>query len=169
MLKKTTTIFALAAGLFTLPALAQERFDSWQKSCATNEAQKSVCYIETRLANQADQKVIFVWRMTLQESGAATALARVPAGVLIAPGVELLLAEKQPTRIPFFSCNADSCEIRFNMEAGLVKNLRTKKTVPVKFVNQQSQAIQFEIPMKGFAAALTALGGDQKTGAAKKK
>lgn len=153
-----------AKGQETAPITNPEtrRFENWTRICETAKVNSATCFLQASLANSADKKPIMRWRVQVLEDKSAASVILIPAGVTLAPGLTLSLSKEQPTQVPFRACNGQNCEVRFKMEPDLVETVGKRSDVPVKFVNQAGELVEFSVPMKGFREGVNSIRSGKK-------
>lgn len=129
------------------------RFENWMRLCETARVTAAGCFLQATLVNPVDNKPIMIWRVQLLEDRSGASIIFIPPGVTIAPGLSLALSTEQPTRVPFRTCTAEMCELRFRMEADLVESIGRRADVPVRYLNQAGAEVEFSAPMAGFREA----------------
>jgi invasion protein IalB len=133
-------------------------FDNWVVTCSEfAEGPKRQCAAILRIAQQNTNQVVFVWTITVDANKQATAVVQTPSGVNIAPGVELRVGKAPPVRLPFTSCEPNGCAATAVMEAPLLKEMATAAAAEAIVQSTQGKAVQFNIQMKGFDRAYSAL------------
>jgi invasion protein IalB len=141
-----------------------EKFDNWSKVCFAvpknaPKGTKPKCHLEQAFAApQSDNKQpIFIWRVSVNDKKEVLGLAITPNNVLLGRGVQFEMAADKSTVVPYFTCRPGFCELRFRLEADLVKTLGAKETVPVNFTMVNNDQVAIAVPMKGFAKGVESL------------
>jgi invasion protein IalB len=141
-----------------------EKFDNWTKVCVAPrkdapKGAKASCHLEQAFAapRSESKQPILVWRVSLNDQKEAMALVLTPNNVLLGRGVQFGMAADKSTVVPFFTCRPGFCELRFKLEADLVKSLGARDTVPVVFNMVNNDQISMAVPMQGFAKGIESL------------
>lgn len=133
-------------------------FDSWTVTCrdAAEPAGKRACSAELQIVQTANNQnaVVFSWLMGLNPSGAPVTILRFPSGVLIAPGVELKLAAKDPRKIAFTSCEPSRCDAALVMDDAFARDAAATQQAEATIYASDGRGVKFTINMKGFQQAL---------------
>jgi len=182
--KGLSSIFALMAlGLAPAPVLAQPADkasepaksepvkirraetivdDNWTVTCALTDqsSAKKQCSAILRIA-QADkngaQRIVFSWVLGHQD-GKLESVLSVPSGVLIQPGLEVKIGEKETRKLVYSLCQPDHCESVLPLDEMMVKGLSAASTTEVTIFAVNGSTAKFTVNMKGFAQAIADLG-----------
>jgi invasion protein IalB len=136
--------------------------DNWTVTCALTDQSgaKKQCSAVLRIA-QADkngaQRVVFSWVLGRQENKLESVFS-VPPGVLIQPGVEVKIGEKETRKLVYSLCQPDHCESVLPLDEVMVKGLSAASTAEVTIALVNGASAKFTVNMKGFAQALADLG-----------
>jgi invasion protein IalB len=133
------------------------RFDDWSRVCQKNSVGVTVCYVETLLLNPENRETVFLWRLAFSEQRGLFSLLRSPAGVMLSAGLTLHLNPQAPSVFAYDTCYDKVCEVSFVIGQDLLKALVEQPSILAKFVIWGGENVAFEIPMKGFAAAVNSL------------
>ena len=136
--------------------------DNWTVTCALTDQSgaKKQCSAVLRIA-QTDkngaQRVVFSWVLGRQE-GRLESVFSVPSGVLIQPGVEVKIGDKETRKLTYSLCQPDHCESVLPLDEVMVKGLSASATTEVTIYAVNGASAKFTVNMKGFAQALADLG-----------
>jgi invasion protein IalB len=136
--------------------------DNWTVTCALTDQSgaKKQCSAVLRIA-QTDkngaQRVVFSWVLGRQD-GKLESVFSVPPGVLIPPGVEVKIGEKETRKLVYSLCQPDHCESVFPLDDVMVKSLSAASTTEVTIFLVNGAAAKFTVNMKGFTQAIADLG-----------
>jgi invasion protein IalB len=136
--------------------------DNWTVTCALTDQSgaKKQCSAVLRIA-QADkngaQRVVFSWVLGRQD-GKLESVFSVLSGVLIQPGVEVKIGEKETRKLVYSLCQPDHCESVLPLDEVMVKGLSAASTAEVSIYLVNGATAKFTINMKGFSQALADLG-----------
>ena len=136
--------------------------DNWTVTCALTDQSgaKKQCSAVLRIA-QADkngaQRVVFPWVLGRQD-GKLESVFSVLSGVLIQPGVEVKIGEKETRKLVYSLCQPDHCESVLPLDEVMVKGLSAASTAEVSIYLVNGATAKFTVNMKGFSQALADLG-----------
>jgi invasion protein IalB len=136
--------------------------DNWTVTCALTDQSgaKRQCSAVLRIA-QTDksgaQRIVFSWVLGRQEGKLASVFS-VPSGVLIQPGVEVKIGEREPRKLGYSLCQPDHCESVLPLDDLMIKSLSAAPTTDVTIYAVNGAAAKFTVNMKGFTQALGDLG-----------
>jgi invasion protein IalB len=136
--------------------------DNWTVTCARTDqgGAKPQCSAILRIAqadNNGAQRIMFTWVMGHQDGKLASVFS-VPSGVLITPGVEVKISDKETRKLGYSLCQPDHCEAILPLEDPMVKSLSAAPTVEITIYAVNGSEAKFTVNMKGFAQALADLG-----------
>jgi len=136
--------------------------DNWTVTCALTDQSgaKKQCSAILRIA-QTDkngaQRIVFSWVLGRQDGKPASVLS-VPSGVLIQPGVEVQIGDKETRKLVYSLCQPDHCESVLPLDEVMMKALSAAATTDVTISLVNGAAAKFTVNMKGFAQAIADLG-----------
>jgi invasion protein IalB len=136
--------------------------DNWTVTCALTDQSgaKKQCSALLRIA-QTDkngaQRVVFSWVLGRQDGKLASVFS-VPSGVLIQPGVEVKIGDKETRKLVYSLCQPDHCESVLPLDDAMVKGLSAAPTTEVTIYLVNGTSAKFTVNMKGFSQALVDLG-----------
>ncbi len=136
--------------------------DNWTVTCALTDQSgaKRQCSAVLRIA-QTDkngaQRVVFSWVLGHQD-GKLESILLIPPGLLIQPGVEVKIGDKETRKLVYSLCQPDHCEAVLPLDDVMVKGLSAAATTEVTVYAVNGSAVKFTVNMKGFAQALSDLG-----------
>jgi invasion protein IalB len=136
--------------------------DNWTVTCALTDqtGDKKQCSAVLRIA-QTDksgaQRVVFSWVLGRQE-GKLESVFSVPSGVLIQPGVEVKIGEKETRKLVYSLCQPDHCESVLPLDDMMVKGLSAASTAEVTIFAVNGATAKFTVNLKGFTQAIADLG-----------
>jgi invasion protein IalB len=136
--------------------------DNWTVTCALTDQSgaKKQCSALLRIA-QTDkngaQRVVFSWVLGRQDGKLASVFS-VPSGVLIQPGLEVKIGDKETRKLVYSLCQPDHCESVLPLDDAMVKGLSAAPTTEVTIYLVNGASAKFTVNMKGFSQALVDLG-----------
>jgi invasion protein IalB len=130
---------------------------NWTVTCAqTDQAGTRHCSAILRItdADKAGAKrVLFAWVLG-HKDGRLTSVITVPTGVLIPPGLEMKIGDKETRKVGYSLCQPDHCEAVLPLDDLLVKSLSAAATTDVTVAAVNGAQAKFTVNMKGFPQAL---------------
>ena len=106
----------------------------------------------TETVNNA-QRVVFTWLIGNRD-GKLAAVLSMPPGVMIAPGVQLKIGDKDEKKLRYTACMPDHCEAVVPMDDATVKSLSSAATAEASVQAVNGNTVSFKINLKGFDQAL---------------
>jgi invasion protein IalB len=100
---------------------------------------------------------VFSWVLGRQD-GKLESVFSVPSGVLIQPGVEVKIGEKETRKLVYSLCQPDHCESVLPPDDLMVKSLSAASATEVTIYAVNGSSAKFTVNMKGFTQALADLG-----------
>jgi invasion protein IalB len=136
--------------------------DNWTVTCALTDQSgaKKQCSAVLRIA-QTDkngaQRIVFFWVLG-RHDGKLESIISVPTGVLISPGVEVKIGDKETRKLGYSACQPDHCEAVLPLDEVMVKSLGTAPTTEITIAAVNGATAKFTVNMKGFSQAVADLG-----------
>ena len=131
--------------------------DNWTVTCtvADQPNAKRRCSAELRIlkTDNNQQIVVFAWVVAMQDTK-PTSVISVPSGVLIAPGVQMKIDDKEPKSFAFVACQPDHCESFIPLDEATVKTLVAATTAEFTVTASNGNTAKFTANVKGFEEAL---------------
>jgi invasion protein IalB len=135
------------------------RFDNWIVTC--NEFQDGSttrkCSALLEVIQDKTQRPVFSWTIEVNEKKQLISVFQTPTGVAIAPGVQLRIGKSPARTIPFASCETGHCVATTVVDANLLREMTTSPTAQAVIQGLQGNIVEFNIQMKGFDKAYSAL------------
>jgi invasion protein IalB len=157
---------ALAAGavtalLATVSAAAQQAADSpWVKICNTDpSSQQKVCLITQELRTDTGQFLASLAIREVDGEARRRLLASVPVGMLLQPGLQLQIDDKEAVRAQYSICFPNACyaELPLDNDA-MIKQMKAGGKLRLTVLNQQAKPVPFEMSLVGFTATYDGAG-----------
>ena len=130
--------------------------DNWTVTCTTADQPnaKRRCSAELRIAQTENgaQRVVFTWIVALQD-GKPTSVVSAPSGVLIGPGVQMKVGDKDAKSYPFTLCQPDHCEAVIPLDEASIKALLAASSADFFVVAVNGASVKFSAALKGFDEA----------------
>jgi invasion protein IalB len=135
--------------------------DNWTVTCSLTDQSgaKKQCSAVLRIA-QADkngaQRIVFSWVLG-RPDGKLESVLSVPSGVLIQPGVEVKIGDKETRKLVYSLCQPDHCESVLPLDDVMMKGLSAAATTEVTIYATNGATAKFTVNMKGFSQAVADL------------
>jgi invasion protein IalB len=136
--------------------------DNWTVTCAETDqgGAKRQCSAVLKIAQRdtnGAQRIIFTWVIGHQDGKLVSALS-MPSGVLIPPGVQIKIGDKESRKLGYSLCQPDHCEALLPLDDQIVKSLDSAATAEVTIYAVNGAEAKFTVNMKGFTQAVADLG-----------
>ena len=136
--------------------------DNWTVTCAETDqvGAKRQCSAILKIAESdknGAQRVVFTWVIGRQDGKLVSALS-MPSGVLIPPGVQIKIGDKETRKLGYSLCQPDHCEALLPLDDQMVKSLDAATTTEVTIYAVNGAGAKFTVNMKRFTQALADLG-----------
>ncbi|QDL92917.1 invasion associated locus B family protein [Paroceanicella profunda] len=139
----------------------KEKFDDWEVRCAASD--ESRCFLYQIVKDSEGRGIAEFTLIHLPDGGQAAAGATMvtPLGVMLTRGVGLTIDSAQPLGYPFLYCAQSGCFSRLGLTAATITRMKKGAVAKVTIygVNNPEQAVEGNLSLKGFTAAMAALGG----------
>ncbi|WP_252181377.1 invasion associated locus B family protein [Azospirillum sp. B4] len=147
------------------PEVKQGQGPLWSKNCAKTEAGAEVCYVEQfAIATPQNVMMLHVRVGYLGPEGKPRLILATPLGVLLQPGITLVLDQDKPLTLPFDACQQGGCVAAAELEDGKVLDHFTSgKVLAVRYINGDKAAVDIPVQLAGLAAALKAVPAPKRT------
>lgn len=160
------TALALAAGaatalLATVPAAAQQAAETpWVKICNTDpNSQKKACLVTQELRTDTGQFLASLAIREIEGEARRLLLASVPVGMLLRPGLQLQIDDKQAVNAQYSICFPNACYAELPLDDdAMIKQMKAGGKLRLTVLNQQAKAIPFEMSLLGFTATYDGAG-----------
>jgi invasion protein IalB len=131
--------------------------DNWTVNCAETDQPNAnlQCSAILKIAETVNnsERVVFTW-LVGNRDGKLAAVLSMPPGVMITPGVQLKIGEKDERKLRYTACLPDHCEAVVPMDDATVKVLSSASTAEASVVAVNGNTVNFKINLKGFEKAL---------------
>lgn len=122
----------------------------WTKICQTNEqTKKEACVVTQNLHAETGQMLAAV---TVIEEKGAQKLFRiaVPLGMLLEPGLRIVIDQNQPIEAKYAICVPDGCFADLQINDDFVANLKKGKSLIVQTINHVGRTVNITFPLTDF-------------------
>jgi invasion protein IalB len=125
----------------------------WTKICQTNEqTKKEACVVTQNLHAETGQMLAAV---TVIEEKGAQKLFRiaVPLGMLLEPGLRVVVDQNQPIEAKYAICVPDGCFADLQVNDDFLNNLKKGKALIVQTINHVGRTVNITFPLTDFGKA----------------
>lgn len=156
-------LLAAAAGLLTAgAALALETddtFGSWAARCSNPHGSPySRCHIfQNLIQKQAGQRVLRISVGYGQNSGKPLIILDLPLGIWLPSGVQLVIDNQEPLRMPIQRCTQEGCRASANLDMDTLQRLRDGAVLTVIVYSAEREEVALPVKLDGFGAGFQAL------------
>lgn len=122
----------------------------WTKICQTNEqTKKEACVVTQNLHAETGQMLAAV---TVIEEKGAQKLFRiaVPLGMLLEPGLRIVIDQNQPIEAKYAICVPDGCFADLQINDDFLANLKKGKALIVQTINHVGRTVNITFPLTDF-------------------
>jgi invasion protein IalB len=145
---------------------------AWQLTCTNNQASKTNkkddCIGILRITQQVEDpsekdpkktvaKIVLAWIISKAPSGKLMTSIETPLGVVIQPGVQLVLDKSSPKTIAFTSCGTQSCSASTVMNEAFLKQARAATKVEMKIQTPVGKAFAYTFEPTGIKDLIKAI------------
>jgi|GEM_PF-6754875 len=160
----TTTTPAPAAATTAAPAAAAPAVapkvevpaavQAWAKFCDPDpKDQHKVCIVRKLVFNNASIIGSFVLRIDSKKGVPTLAIAAVPTGIVLRPGLRWQIDNGKAQAIPFWRCTAQSCESETLVRNDFIARLRKGSTLKLTAKDVNNKDFVVSVALSGFSAA----------------
>lgn len=126
----------------------------WVKVCNTDPAtKKEVCLISRDVRAETGQTIASVALREIKGEPKRFFLAAMPPGLLIQPGIRIVVDQKEPQAGKFSICFPNACYAEVEVKDDFVPSLKKGTQIIVQAMNQQAKTIGFPVTLAGFSKA----------------
>ncbi|MDE1149899.1 MAG: invasion associated locus B family protein [Azospirillaceae bacterium] len=131
----------------------------WSKACTKTDAGAEICYVEQfAIATPQNVMMLHVRLGYIGPEGKPRLILATPLGVLLQPGITLVVDQDKPLTLPFDGCQPGGCVAAADLEDGKVLDRFTNgKVLAVRYINGDKSPIDIPVQLAGLSAALKAL------------
>lgn len=133
------------------PQQQQVLATKWTKICQTNDqTKKETCVVTQNLHAETGQMLAAV---TVIEEKGAQKLFRiaVPLGMLLEPGLRVVVDQNQPIEAKYAICVPDGCFADLQVNDDFVAGLKKGKALIVQTINHVGRTVNITFPLTDFA------------------
>ena len=175
LFKRATVIAATLGSLaLALPASAQESegpdrlnetYRDWVVQCVTQAvsqpqdgaASTRVCEMVQQLSQRESGQRVLTVGLRRTEGGGTAMTVIAPFGVLLSDGVRIRLEDTDVIQMGFLTCLSNGCIANADLESDAVAAMERGTGATVRMQTLQGQALDLEVSLMGFTAAMNRL------------
>lgn len=142
------------AGMIETAATASERApeDNWLKVCDTLDDGRQACIMRQVVTNAGVFSGSFLLRDDPSQESRLLAVAAVPLGVLLPFGLTWQIDGSKPVRVPFMTCDPQSCAAQLVVNEAYIQSLKRGATLRLTAKNRRNEDVNIDITLAGFTA-----------------
>ena len=124
----------------------------WVKLCSQNPQNNQQVCVVTRERRAATGQLLAA--VSVREMADKKILvAAVPPGMLLRPGLQVLIDGAKPTKAGYSICFPNLCFAEAEINADYIGSLKKGQQLVVTTLNQQGKPVNFDVSLVGFTAA----------------
>lgn len=140
------------------PAIAAERFESWELQCESIAAASRICQVSSRVTSPDGSQVILVMSLANDAGANSTRMQMaVPLGIALAEKVNITVAPDYDTSLAVSRCTPQGCLVEGTVEPAFIAALQKGEQAVVSVATPEGKRIPIALALKGFSAAFDAL------------
>ena len=148
MLQVFTLLFAGLLAQAAAPA------SSWTKAC---DAQGQHCGIEQIALAEPGNRPVLRLRFENDQEGRAKIIVLAPLGILLRPGLDLVVDAAAPIKLPFEHCTMQGCEVSAILDRTALESFVKGTALTIRYAPTEAQTASVPLKLEGLAAALSSL------------
>lgn len=137
---------------------ASNKVDAWQLRCNSDEQGKAIegqCEIVQQLvAQQTGQRFLEFVIGFADDSGNANGVVILPLGILLEPGVNMVIDDNQPLKFKVRYCDKSGCYSVISLPQKVLDMMRKGKEASLIMRARNNQQIRVNVSLDGFTKAL---------------
>jgi invasion protein IalB len=145
---------APAAPAATAAPQVPDAVKAWAKFCDPDpKDQHKVCIVRKLVFKDASIVGSFVLRIDSKKGVPTLAIAALPTGIALRPGLKWQIDTSKAQVLPFWRCTPQSCESETLVKADFIGRLRKGKTLTFTAKNVENKDYVVTVDLAGFSAA----------------
>jgi len=157
--------FAASVGAVLTPAMAQdnqtaetqngeEQANAWVKLCNQDEQlNKEICVVSQELRSSENGALVASLSIRLIEGEKKVMIVAVPVGVLLQPGMQVSIDEKNKKIAEFAICFPNACVARLEVDDAYINAMKKGNMIGVTVIDSNQQGIGYPMTLVGFTKA----------------
>jgi invasion protein IalB len=143
------------------PAAAPQ--PDWVKICNTDPtAKKEICLVSRDVKADTGQTIASIAIRQVTGDKKKFFLAAVPPGLLIQPGVRVVVDQNAPQTGKYSICFPNACYAEVEVTDAVIANMKKGTNLVVQAMNQQAKTVNFPVGLSGFSKAYDGAAVDPK-------
>jgi invasion protein IalB len=145
---------ATAALAATPPAATvPDAVQAWAKFCDPDPKGKVICLVRKLVFDKTNIIGSVTLRIDPTKGVPVLAVAAVPVGVVLRPGLRWQVDTAKPVALPYWRCTPQSCESEQFVRPDFIKRLRNGKTLTLTAKDVNNRDFAVKVSLSGFASA----------------
>jgi invasion protein IalB len=125
---------------------------SWARLCG-NESDKEICFIQAELRTDTGQFLASAGIREVTGESRRALIVQTPVGVLIQPGMRVQVDQGTQSEANYTICFQNACFAELVIDEAFIASMKRGNTLILTVLNQQANAVNFELTLAGFTAA----------------
>jgi invasion protein IalB len=126
----------------------------WTKICSKDpQANKEVCLVTQEIRAETGQFLASVAVREVQDDPKKQFIVAVPPGMLLQPGMRVIVDQGQPYAARYAICFPNACYGDTEINADFVTSMKKGTQLTVQTINQVGRTVNFTLVLKDFAKA----------------
>jgi invasion protein IalB len=136
------------------PAVVPDAVKAWAKFCDPDpKTGRKICIVRKLAFENTSIVGSFLLRIDPGKGVPTLAVAAVPVGIVLKPGLRWQIDGGKPIVQAFWRCTAQSCESEQLVRPDFIAHMRTGKTLTLTAKDVTNKDFVISIPLAGFATA----------------
>ena len=162
-------LFIVLAGVAELtlgaaPAVALDRFEDWEVSCASPSSastpakdNKKLCRMTQNHVDQKSGRTVLLFTLVKGRTGRMNVIVSVPMGIYLPPGITISIDGSERFRLLFETCNQSGCHGGYELSAQTLGAFRRGLVAQHSFYTAKNNRVDIPVSLKGFSKAFSRL------------
>ncbi len=126
----------------------------WTRICSKDpQENKDVCLITQEIRAETGQFLASVAVREVQDDPKKQFIIAVPPGMLLQPGMRVIIDQGQPAAARFAICFPNACYGDAEINADFITSMKKGQALIVQAINQVGRTVNFTLVLKDFAKA----------------
>jgi invasion protein IalB len=126
----------------------------WTKICSKDpQINKEICLITQEIRAETGQFLASVAVREVQDDPKKQFIIAVPPGMLLQPGMRVIIDQGQPTAARYAICFPNACYGDAEIPTEFIASLKKGQALIVQAINQVGRTVNFTLVLKDFAKA----------------
>lgn len=126
----------------------------WTKVCNTDpQVNREICLISQEIRAETGQFLASVAVREVQNDPKKTFIIAVPIGMLLQPGVRVVIDQQPPISAKYAICFPNACYADMEINADQITKMKRGQQLMVQTLNQSGRTVSFTMALSGFGKA----------------